>query len=155
MCKHHYDIKDQSDKSELAKYFRKSHNINGNLNVTILQNNIKTSGAQRYLENKQICGLKTLALHCLNTEISNYAQEIYSFYLFSNKVCHNWLYYVSMITKLLIELLEFAWFSECNCLISSFLYTTFYDLMLYLTSMLCLDNRARQFETVYFLLKII
>lgn len=31
---HPYDIKN----SKLAKHFRKSHNINGNLNITILQN---------------------------------------------------------------------------------------------------------------------
>ena len=47
--KHCYDIKSSPDNSELAKHFHKSHNLNNDLNVTILQN-IKTTAAERYHE---------------------------------------------------------------------------------------------------------
>ena len=45
--KHRYDIKNRPDNSELAKHFHESHNLDNDLNVTILQNNIKTAAAQR------------------------------------------------------------------------------------------------------------
>ena len=43
--KHRYDIKNRPDNSELAKHFHESQNLNNDLNVTILQNNIKTAAA--------------------------------------------------------------------------------------------------------------
>ena len=46
--KHRYDIKNRPDISEIAKHFHESHNINNNLNVSILQNNIKSAAARRY-----------------------------------------------------------------------------------------------------------
>ena len=78
--KHRCDIKNKPGNSELAKHFREIHNLNNDLNVTILQNNIKTAAAPRYHEDKWICKLKTLAPHDLNTEIGDYAKEMYSFY---------------------------------------------------------------------------
>ena len=49
--------------------------------MTILQNNIKpAAAARRYHEDKWICKLKTLASHGLNTEIGDYAKEMYNFY---------------------------------------------------------------------------
>ena len=38
------------DKSEFEKHFHESRNMNDNLNVTILQNNIKTAAAQSIME---------------------------------------------------------------------------------------------------------
>ena len=78
--KHCCDIKSNPDKSELTKYFHESDNINDSFNVTILQSNINTSAAQRYHEDKWICKLKSLALHGLNSEIGDYAKEMYNFY---------------------------------------------------------------------------
>ena len=96
--KHRCDIKNRPDNRELAKHFHQSHNINDNLNslsasptkwsntlkqfvnVTILQNNIKTAAARRYHEEKWICRLKALALHGLNTKIGAYVEEMYNFY---------------------------------------------------------------------------
>ena len=46
----------------------------------MLQNNIKTAAARRYHEDKWICKQKNLAPHGLNTEIGDYAKEMYSFY---------------------------------------------------------------------------
>ena len=43
-----------------VNFFSKSHNLNNDLNVTILQNNIKNAVARRYHEDKWICRLKTL-----------------------------------------------------------------------------------------------
>ena len=77
--KYCYDIKNRPGNSELAKHFQKSHNLNNDLNVTILQNNIKTAAARRHHEDKWICKLKTLAPHGLNTEIGDYAKEMYNF----------------------------------------------------------------------------
>ena len=78
--KYRYDIKNRSDNSELAKDFHDSHNLNDDLNVTILQNNIKTAAARRFHEDKWICKLKTLAPHGLNTETGHYPKEMYNFY---------------------------------------------------------------------------
>ena len=78
--KHRHDIKNRPDNSELAKHFH-GHNINDNLNVTILQNNIKIADTRRYHEqHKWICKLKTFSPHGLNTEIGGYAKEMYNFY---------------------------------------------------------------------------
>ena len=41
---------------------------------------MKTTTEGRFYGNKWICRLKTLALHCLNTEIGDYAKEMYNFY---------------------------------------------------------------------------
>ena len=78
--KHHYYINNRPDNSELAKDFHESHNLNNDLKVTILQNNIKTAAARRYHEDKWTCKLKTLARHSLNTEIGDYAKQMYNFY---------------------------------------------------------------------------
>ena len=78
--KHRYDIKNRPDNSELAKHFHESHNLNNDLNVTILQNNIKTAAARRYHKDKWICKLKNLTPHGLNTEIGDYTKEMYTFY---------------------------------------------------------------------------
>ena len=78
--KHCYSIKSSPDNRELAKHFHESHNLSNDLNVTILQNNIKTAAAQRYHEDKWICKLKTLAPHGLNSETGDYAKEIYNFF---------------------------------------------------------------------------
>ena len=52
----------------LAKHFHENHNINDSLNVTILQNNIKTVTTWIYHEDKCICRLKTLAPFGLDPE---------------------------------------------------------------------------------------
>ena len=78
--KHHHDTKNRPDKSEVAKYFHESDNLTDDLNVTILQNNIKTATARRYHQDKLICKLKILALHGLNTDIGDYAKEMCKFY---------------------------------------------------------------------------
>ena len=78
--KQRYDIKNWPDNSELAKHFYKSHKINYNLNVTILQDNIKTATAGSYHGEKWICRLKTLTPHALNIKIYDHAKEMYNFY---------------------------------------------------------------------------
>ena len=80
ISKHRYDTKNRPDNNELAKHLHESRNINDNLNVTILQKNIKTAAAQRYHEDKSICKLKTLVPHDFNTEIADYAKKTYNFY---------------------------------------------------------------------------
>ena len=45
------------------------------------------------------------------------------------------------------ELVEFACFPECKCLMSSFLFTSCYNVMSSLMSILCLDNRTTLSET--------
>ena len=76
-----------------------SHNLNDDLNLTILQKNIKAAATRRYHENKWIYKLKTLAPHCLNTEIGDYAKEMCNFYQFSNELYHKFQYYIHMLMK--------------------------------------------------------
>ena len=78
--KHCYNFKNRPDNSELAKHFHENHNLSDHLNVTILENNIKTAVARRYHEGKWICKLTTLATNALNTEIGDYAKEMCNFY---------------------------------------------------------------------------
>ena len=66
--------------ASLKNNFHESHNLNDDLDLTILQNNIKTAAARRYHQDKWICKLKTLAPHVLNTETSDYAKEMYYSY---------------------------------------------------------------------------
>ena len=66
--------------ASLKKHFHESHNLNDDLDLTILQNNIKTAAARRYHQDKWICKLKTLAPHGLNTKTSDYAKETYNSY---------------------------------------------------------------------------
>ena len=75
--KHRYDIKSRPDNSKLAKQFQDNHDINDNLNVTILQNNIKNAAAQKYHEGKWVCRPKPLALDRLNIEAGDCAKEMY------------------------------------------------------------------------------
>ena len=75
-----YGIKNRPGNSELAKHFHDSHDLNDDLNVTILENNIKTASARRFHEDKWICKLKTVAPNGLNTEIGDYAIEMHNFY---------------------------------------------------------------------------
>ena len=63
---HRYDIKNRPGNSELAKHFHESHNLNDDLNVTILENNIKTVAARKYHEDKWICKLKSFSSAWLN-----------------------------------------------------------------------------------------
>ena len=58
LSKNRYDIKNRQDNGRLAKYFHQSHNVNDNLNVTILHNDIKAAAAQTYHEGKWIYRLK-------------------------------------------------------------------------------------------------
>ena len=48
----------QARQQRTCKHFHENHNINDDLNVTILQNNIKTAAARRYHEDKWIYKLK-------------------------------------------------------------------------------------------------
>ena len=66
--------------ASLKKHFHESHNLNDDLDLSILQNNIKTTATRRYHQDKWICKLKTLAPHGLNTETSDYAKEMYNSY---------------------------------------------------------------------------
>ena len=78
--KHCNDIQNRSENTQFAKRFHQSRNVNDDLNATILQNNIRTSAAGRYPEDKLMCRLKTLAQYTLNTETDDYTKEIYNFY---------------------------------------------------------------------------
>ena len=97
-------LKNRPDNSELAKHFHESHNLNNDLKVTILQSNIKAAAAWRYHEGKWICKLKTLAPHGLNTEIGDYAKEMYNFYWFTKELYHKFQYYVHIIMKDMADL---------------------------------------------------
>ena len=50
--KHRYDITKRPENSELAHHFHKDHNIENDLNVTILQCNVKKTAARLHFEDK-------------------------------------------------------------------------------------------------------
>ena len=76
----HYNINNRADNRELAKYLHESHNLNDDLNVSMLQNNRKAATRQMYHKVKLIHKLKTLVPHVLNTEIGDYTKEMCNFY---------------------------------------------------------------------------
>ena len=81
-----YDKKNRPDNSKLGKHFHKIHIINDNLNVTILQNNIKTAAGLRYHEDEWIGKLKALAPHGLNTETGDNAKIDVKFFLIQQQI---------------------------------------------------------------------
>ena len=94
--KHCYSIKKRWNNIKLANDFYKSHNINDNLNVTILKNNARTVATLGYYQDNWFCTLKSP--DGLNTRVGDYAKEMCSIYSFNCKLskfrCH-----VHMIIK--------------------------------------------------------
>ena len=75
--KHRYDIKKRPDNSELARHFHVNHDIDNDMDVTILQSNINETAARLYFEDKWICQLQTLQPTGINAEVNAYAREMY------------------------------------------------------------------------------
>ena len=67
--KHCYNIKNRPENSRLATHFHENYNINDNIDIKVLQNNIKIAVVPRYHEDKWIYRLNPLAQRGLDTEI--------------------------------------------------------------------------------------
>ena len=96
--KHCYSIKNRWNNIKLANNFPKSHNINDNLNVTILKYNVRTEATLRYYEDNWFCTLKSP--DCLNTRVDDYAKEMCSIYAFNCKRSKFRCHFLMMIKKM-------------------------------------------------------
>lgn len=76
-AKHRYDIKKRPDNSELAEHFHKDH-TEDDMEVLILQSGLTKSRSQReWYEDRWICRLQTMQPTGINTEIHQYAKDMY------------------------------------------------------------------------------
>ena len=76
--KHKYDIQKRPSNNELASHFHTDHTINEDLDVLILEKDIKNSHELSFKEDTWICRLQTLQPNGLNVEHGYYAAEMYN-----------------------------------------------------------------------------
>ena len=69
--KHRYDAKKRPGNNELATHIAKyNHDSENDIDVMILQNNLKASAEREYYEDRYICLLGTKQPHGLNQDVS-------------------------------------------------------------------------------------
>ena len=77
---HKYDINNRPENCDLAKHCRKTcHNIEKDLEVTIIEHGIHDQDERRRIEDKYICKLQTLSGSSgINKDLGAYAKEMYA-----------------------------------------------------------------------------
>ena len=75
--KHRWDIKNRPGNSELAEHFHKDH-CDNDMEVFILQTDIKDEKEREFYEDKWICALQTF--QGMNTDLHQYAKDMYGLY---------------------------------------------------------------------------
>ena len=76
--KHRYDCKERPQNSELAEHFFKDHDFEKDMEIYILQNNIKDINQRKHLEDRWMCKLQTQHPTGLNKDCGSYLKEMYS-----------------------------------------------------------------------------
>lgn len=78
---HRYDTKNRPENNELAYHFSKPHhNFDNDLQLFIVEQNVFDPDHRLRLEDKWICRLQSRQPNGLNTELGNYAKELYRCY---------------------------------------------------------------------------
>ena len=75
--KHKYDINKRPQQNELAEHCHGTHDIQTDLEVSILDHGIPDAKQREFLEDIFICKLQTMPPHGLNVNIHSYAKEMY------------------------------------------------------------------------------
>ena len=77
--KHKYDIINRPDQNELASHCHRNHDLDKDLEISILDHGIAVLGERERLEDRYICQLQTLKSNGggMNTETHAYAKEMY------------------------------------------------------------------------------
>ena len=75
--KHKYDIKNRPKQNELAAHCHKNHDIENDLEVSILDYRIPLLEHRKFLEDQYFCKLQTLQPNGMNIDIGPYAKEMY------------------------------------------------------------------------------
>ena len=76
--KHRYDYKERPQNSELAEHFFKDHDFEKDMEIYILQDNIKDVNQRKHLEDRWMCKLQTQHPTGLNKDCGSYLKEMYS-----------------------------------------------------------------------------
>ena len=76
-AKHKSDIKHRPTNNDLAKHCHQNHDLEKDLEVSIIEHGIKDLGQRRRVEDKYICKLQTFGKTGINTELGAYAKEMY------------------------------------------------------------------------------
>ena len=77
---HRYDINNRSDNTELAMHFHRNHNLEEDLDITILQSNLKNKSERLFYEDFWICRLRTLQPSGINADGGNFVKEMYCYH---------------------------------------------------------------------------
>ena len=77
-AKHQYDIKKRPNNSELAEHFYCDHDIEKDLDVTIVQTDLPNRLEREHMENRWMCKLQTCKGTGLNVDCGPYAKEVYN-----------------------------------------------------------------------------
>ena len=76
---HKYDIKKRPDNCDLAKHCRSSnHDLEKDLEITIIEHGIKNQDRRRRIEDKYICKLQTFTGSGINKSMKSYGKEMYT-----------------------------------------------------------------------------
>ena len=76
-AKHKSDIKNRPTNNDLAKHCHNNHDLEKDLEVSIIEHGIKDLEQRRRVEDKYICKLQTFGKTGINTELGAYAKEMY------------------------------------------------------------------------------
>ena len=76
--KHKYDINKRPKNNELTEHCHGTHDTENDLEIFILDHGIPELGKGKFLEDKYICKLQTIAPNGMNVDMGSYAKEIYS-----------------------------------------------------------------------------
>ena len=76
--KHKYDILKRPSNNELASHFHNDHKLNEDLDVLILEKDIKSPLELSFREDVWICRLQTFQPNGLNVDRGHYAAEMYN-----------------------------------------------------------------------------
>ena len=74
--KHKYDIKNRPSNCDLAKHCHRDHDLEKDIEVSIIDHGIQDLDERRRAEDKYICRLQTFGTG-INTELGPYAREMY------------------------------------------------------------------------------
>ena len=76
--KHRYDIKNRPNNSELAEHFHTGHNMEEDLDITIVQKDLSSTSKREHMENRWMCKLQTRHGTGLNIDCGPYVKEVYN-----------------------------------------------------------------------------
>ena len=93
--KHKYDIKKRPEQNELSTHCANNHDPEKDLEVSILDSDLKDVQQRKFMEDRFICRLQTLQPTGMNSEIGPYGIEMYQCWksVFQNRIPFPFVFY--------------------------------------------------------------